>query len=197
MAFILKRVENSLDAFRAALEAGMDGFYLGVQPTRDAVCVVASDSASRSMKYNELPRLKNGEAVSKLMDVLEFPAKLSVIELMGEPGWKNALAAVEAQDSLGRVIFSSLEHSEILQLWAACPRARCGFVWEEDEAGAITEEEVSDLPEALLLHVPINSIHKRADFWKKYANRLAVWGVTDYEHIKSIGFDPFACAVDF
>ncbi|CDI04667.1 Glycerophosphoryl diester phosphodiesterase (fragment) [Candidatus Competibacter denitrificans Run_A_D11] len=36
-------LENSLDAFRAALAAGMDGFELDVQPTRDGVCLVLHD----------------------------------------------------------------------------------------------------------------------------------------------------------
>ena len=36
-------LENSMEAFRAALEAGMDGFELDVQPTRDGVAMVLHD----------------------------------------------------------------------------------------------------------------------------------------------------------
>jgi len=194
MTFILKRVENLPDASRAALEG--DGFQLVVQPTRDAVCVVSRDAALRGMKYSEAPPLKNFEAIPRLTDALDIPAKLINIELKGEPGWKNALAAVEASDSLGRVIFSSLEHSEILQLWAACPRARCGFIWEAGEANALTEEEILDLPDSLLLHIPLCSINKRADFWKKYANRLVVWDAPDYKSAALIGFNPLAYILD-
>ena len=37
------QLENSLAAFQAALAAGMDGFELDVQPTRDGVCMVLHD----------------------------------------------------------------------------------------------------------------------------------------------------------
>ena len=36
-------LENSMEAFRAALAAGMDGFELDVQPTLDGVCAVLHD----------------------------------------------------------------------------------------------------------------------------------------------------------
>jgi glycerophosphoryl diester phosphodiesterase len=62
-------LENSLDAFRAALVAGMDGFELDVQPTRDGVCRVLYDetlerTASaggilRQMKGFEVQRYEN------------------------------------------------------------------------------------------------------------------------------------------
>ena len=101
-----KHLENSLEAFRAALAAGMDGFELDVQPTRDGVCMVLHDDSLdrtatgggvlRQLRASELPPLRNGEAVPRLVDALELPAKLINVELKGEPGWKQALAAVEA-----------------------------------------------------------------------------------------------------
>ncbi|MDR0499191.1 MAG: hypothetical protein LBH03_05600 [Holophagales bacterium] len=196
---------NSLQAFSAATKEGFDGFALCVQPTADAVCVVIKDSdlghitssqgLLRKMKFSELPKLKNGESIPKLLDLLELPAKLINIELKGEPGWKNALSAVEASDSLGRVIFSSAEHSEILQLWAACPQAKCGFIWEIDEADALTKEEILNLPESLMLHIPAISVEKKPDFWEKYNNRLVVWDLSKYENMASIGFQPTVCIV--
>jgi glycerophosphoryl diester phosphodiesterase len=184
----------------------MDGFKLDVQTTRDAVCVVVSDDELshatsgqgflRRIKFSELPRLKNGEPIPRLLEVLELPAKLINIELKGEPGWKNALAAVEASDCLGRVIFSSAEHSEILQLWAACPQARCGFIWETDESDALTSEEIFDLPKSLLLHIPLCSVGKRPDFWKQFAGRLVVWGAVSREHVASLGLEPHVCIMD-
>jgi len=154
----LSHLENSMEAFRAALAAGMDGFELDVQPTRDGVCVVLHDDdlgrtaqgtgILRKMKAAELPPLKNGEPLPRLADVLDLPAKLINVELKGEPGWQQALAAVEAAEALDRVLFSSFEPSEVLQLWAACEAARCGFLWETQEAMDLTAEELADLPEA-------------------------------------------------
>ncbi len=91
-------LENSMEAFRAALAAGMDGFELDVQPTRDGVCAVLHDEELsrtargsgllRQLKAAELPLLKNGEPVPRLADVLELPARLINVELKGEPGWQ-------------------------------------------------------------------------------------------------------------
>jgi glycerophosphoryl diester phosphodiesterase len=182
-----KHLENSLEAFRAALAAGMDGFELDVQPTRDGVCVILHDedlvrTASgtgflRQMKAAELPALKNGERVPRLAEVLELPARLINVELKGEPGWQQALAAVEAAEALDRVLFSSFEHSEVLQLWAACETARCGFLWETDEALELGAEELADLPEALWLHPPLKAVKARPELWAPYAHRLALWGM--------------------
>jgi glycerophosphoryl diester phosphodiesterase len=183
----------------------MDGFCVCVQPTADAVCVVARDcdlapAASgggvlRRMKFGELPTLKNGEPVPKLSDALEIDAMVISIELVGEPGWKNALAAVEAGGLIDRVVFSSLEHSEVLQLWAACPQAKCGFIWKEGEADSVTEQEISDLPEALLLFAPMASVRKRAGFWGGYAGRLVIWGAAGPGDVAALGFEPFLCIV--
>jgi len=182
-----RHLENSMEAFRAALAAGMDGFELDVQPTRDGVCLVLHDETLdrtangsgllRQMKAAELPALKNGERLPRLADVLELPAKLINVELKGEPGWQQALATVEAAEALDRVLFSSFEHSEVLQLWAACETARCGFLWETDEARDLSAEELADLPEALWLHPPLKAVQARPELWAPYAKRLAVWGM--------------------
>ncbi|HWQ10822.1 MAG TPA: glycerophosphodiester phosphodiesterase family protein [Holophaga sp.] len=199
-------LENSMEAFRAALAAGMDGFELDVQPTQDGVCTVLHDDdlartaqgpgVLRRMRSSELPRLRNGEAVPRLSDVLELPAKLINIELKGEPGWQQALAAVEAAEALGRVLFSSFEHSEVLQLWAACPDARCGFLWETEEAEDLSAEALADLPPQLLLHLPLEAVAARPAFWKPYANRIALWGLRTPKEAGSLGFDPAILIAD-
>jgi glycerophosphoryl diester phosphodiesterase len=199
-------LENSLEAFRAALAVGMDGFELDVQPTRDGVCLVLHDedlsrTASgsgllRKMKAAELPPLKNGERVPRLADVLELPAKLINVELKGEPGWQQALATVEAAEALDRVLFSSFEHSEVLQLWSACESARCGFLWETDEAMELTAEELAALPEALWLHPPLKAVKARPDLWAPYASRLALWGMKRPAEAEGLPFVPAALIAD-
>lgn len=201
-----KHLENSMEAFRAALAAGMDGFELDVQPTQDGVCMVLHDDdlartaqgsgALRRMKATELPRLKNGEEVPRLSDVLDLPAKLINVELKGEPGWQQALAAVEGSEALGRVLFSSFEHSEILQLWAACPEARCGFLWETEEADELTQEELEDLPSQLMLHLPLSAVAKRPAFWKPFAARIALWGIRTPKEADGLGFTPAILIAD-
>lgn len=201
-----RHLENSLEAFRAALAAGMDGFELDVQPSLDGVCLVLHDDTLdrtaqgggvlRKMKSTELPPLKNGEPLPRLADVLELPAKLINVELKGEPGWQAALAAVEAAGAMRRVRFSSFEHSEILQLWASCPEAKCGFLWETEEALELTEDELSDLPQELWLHLPLEAVKARPEFWAPYAERLALWGMANPAEAKGLPFSPAVLIVD-
>ena len=195
-----QHLENSMEAFRAALDGGLDGFELDVQPTMDGVCMVLHDEelartaqsggVLRRMKSTELPKLKNGEEVPRLSDVLDLPAKLINVELKGEPGWQQALAAVEASEALDRVLFSSFEHSEVLQLWAACPAARCSFLWETDEADELTAEELEDLPAPLMFAVPLRAVVKRPAFWRPYASRIALWGLKTRKEADGLGFTP-------
>ena len=195
-----------MEAFRAALDAGMAGFELDVQPTRDGVCAVLHDEGLartaqgsgvlRQLKYAELPPLQNGEPLPRLADVLELPAPLINVELKGEPGWQQALATVEAAEALDRVLFSSFEHSEVLQLWAACPQARCGFLWEPGEAQDLTPEELADLPEALWLHPPLKAVKARPELWAPYADRLALWGMKTPAEAGGLPFVPAVLIVD-
>jgi glycerophosphoryl diester phosphodiesterase len=201
-----KHLENSMEAFRAALAAGMAGFELDVQPTRDGVCAVLHDEdlartangsgILRKLKAAELPLLKNAEPLPRLADVLELPAKLINVELKGEPGWQQALATVEAAEALDRVLFSSFEHSEVLQLWAACETARCGFLWELDEAMELSAEELADLPEALWLHPPLKAVKVTPRLWLPYADRLAIWGMKTPAEAKDLPFVPAVLIAD-
>lgn len=201
-----KHLENSMEAFRAALAAGMDGFELDVQPALDGVSMVLHDDdlartarsggILRRMKSGDLPLLKNGEAVPRLSEVLELPARLINVELKGEPGWKQALAAVEAAEALDRVLFSSFEHSEILQLWAACAEARVGFLWETEEALDLTEDELADLPPQVRLHVPLLAVETRPAFWAPYADRLVLWGMKRPAEAQGLPFEPAILIAD-
>lgn len=201
-----QHLENSMEAFRAALAIGMDGFELDVQPTQDGVCVVLHDDdlgrtcqdsgTLRRMKSNALPLLKNGEALPRLSDALELPARLINVELKGEPGWKQALAAVEAAEALDRVIFSSFEHTEVLQLWAECHEARCGFLWERAEAADLTREDLENLPAPLFFHPPLRAVKARPELWKPYAHRLALWGMKAPAEATGLGFEPAILITD-
>lgn len=201
-----RHLENSMEAFRAALSAGMAGFELDVQPSQDGVCLVLHDDdlgrtavsggILRQTRMSELPRLKNGEALPRLADVLELPAQLINVELKGEPGWQAALATVEACDALGRVLFSSFEHSEVLQLWAACPEARCGFLWEPEEALELTEEDLENLPQELWFHPPLSAVLAKPGLWQPYASRLALWGMATPTEAAGLPFRPAVLITD-
>ncbi len=199
-------LEIAMEAFRAALAAGRDGFELAVQPTRDGVSMVLHDEdlprtaegggVLRKMSASELPRLRNGEALPRLSEVLELPARLINVELKGEPGWQQALAAAEAEEALDKILFSSFEHSEVLQLWAACPQARCGFLWEGEEALDLSAGELEDLPEELFLHPPLQAVLARPETWAPYASRLVLWGMRTPKEASALPFQPYALISD-
>ena len=201
-----RHLENSMEAFRAALAAGMDGFELDVQPTQDGVCCVLHDDdlartaaaggILRKLKAADLPLLANGEAVPRLVDVLGLPFRLVNVELKGEPGWKHALAAVEASGALDRVLFSSFEHSEVFQLWSACHEARCGLLWEEEEAQELDQETLADLPAQLTFHVPLGAVKARPEFWAPHRARLVLWGMASPKEAEALGFEPAILIAD-
>jgi glycerophosphoryl diester phosphodiesterase len=184
----------------------MDGFELDVQPTQDGICHVLHDDdlvrtarqggILRKLKSAELPLLTNGETVPRLVDVLALPARLVNVELKGEPGWKQALAAVEASGALGRVLFSSFEHSEVFQLWSACHEARCGLLWEEDEAADLDQETLAELPDALTFHVPLAAVKARPSFWAPHRSRLVLWGLASPADAEGLGFEPAILIAD-
>lgn len=198
--------ENSMGAFRAAIAAGMDGFELDVQPTRDGVATVLHDDTLdrtaqgpgvlRQMTWSELPKLKNGEPLPRLADVLDLAPTLINVELKGEPGWQQALATVEAAEALDRVIFSSFEHSEVLQLWSACPQARCGFLWDTEEAEELDADALEDLPKELYLHPSLAAVKAKPELWSPYASRLVLWGMKTIEEARDLPFEPFALIAD-
>jgi glycerophosphoryl diester phosphodiesterase len=189
-----------MEAFRGAIAAGMDGFELDVQPTQDGVCCVLHDDdlartataggVLRKLKAADLPPLRNGEPVPRLVDALGLAPRLVNVELKGEPGWKQALAAVEASGALGRVLFSSFEHSEILQLWSACHEASCGLLWEASEAAELEAGTLADLPGQLRLHVPLSAVLARRSFWAPHRDRLVLWGMASPAEARELGFEP-------
>lgn len=204
--FSSNHLENSMEAFRAALSEGFDGFELDVQPTRDGVCCVLHDEdlartaqgggILRQLNASELPKLRNGEDVPRLSQVLELKARLINVELKGEPGWKQALAAVEAADALDRVLFSSFEPSEVLQLWADCHEARCGFLWDFEEALDLTAEDLAELPEQLMFHPPLDAVLATPGLWQPHASRLVVWGLKSFSAAKELPFQPAILIAD-
>ena len=85
-----KHLENSLEAFRGALAAGMDGFELDVQPTRDGVCMVLHDE--------DLARTANGSGLLRKMKVAELPPGQSALHDTIETTaglWLTPLRALE------------------------------------------------------------------------------------------------------
>ena len=200
LKYVNCHTDGPIHKLRDSLTPDLDGFRLDVQSARDGVCVVTHSDSSSCLTCND--SLKRGvvkEIVGsslRLIDALELPFKIVNIELIGEGVWKQALAAVEASGVLSRSIFSSFEHSEILQLWSACHEARCGLSWEDDETANLNHEMLSNLPDDLKICISMKAAKTRRDFWEPYRSRLIIWGAATPTEAQLLGFNPCVLTVD-
>jgi glycerophosphoryl diester phosphodiesterase len=200
LRYVNCNLDNPIPILRNLLTHEFDGFRLDVQSAMDGVCIVKHSDNLKVIPCND--RLTYGilrddmGSSFRLVDALELPFKIANIALIGEGGWRQALAAVEASAALNRVIFSSFEHSEILQLWSACRDAKCALSWEDDEAIALDHEMLSNLPDELKICISIKAAKARRDFWEPYKSRLVIWGATNLAETDLLGFRPSILIID-
>jgi glycerophosphoryl diester phosphodiesterase len=200
LSYVNCHLDDPVPTLRNLLTPEVGGFRLDVQRSRDGVCVVVHRDALKIITCSDRLHFdvsqETVEMPLRLFDVLELPFNIANIELMGECVWKQALAAVEASGALNRVIFSSFEHSEILQLWSACHEARCGLSWEDDETANLNHEMLSNLPDDLKICISIKAAKARQSFWEHYRSRLIISGAKTIAEADSLGFEPFITTVD-
>jgi glycerophosphoryl diester phosphodiesterase len=137
--------ENSLAAFEAALEAGLDGVELDVQRSADGVLVVYHDfempsgAAVSSLKLETLQTLDPN--IPSLKSVLElaarYPGTLLNLEIKARGvrthGLERELAQlVRATNLADRVIVSSFRPLSLLKLRLAAPELRVGLLFAPD-----------------------------------------------------------------
>jgi glycerophosphoryl diester phosphodiesterase len=144
--------ENTLAAFRRAVEVGARMIELDVQLTRDGEVVVMHDwtldrttdgsGPVRERSRNEIGRLDagswfgsafRGEPVPTLADVLAAIALPINVELkpVGDDGLESrALAIVEDAGAGGRVVFSSFSAVALESLRRISAGARVAVLWE-------------------------------------------------------------------
>ncbi|MDB4930694.1 MAG: glycerophosphoryl diester phosphodiesterase [Myxococcaceae bacterium] len=202
----LRALENSLASFRAALDAGLDGFELDVQRTADGALVVLHDPTLERTAFGhgplaqtaraDLPRLRNGEAIPGLDEALALPARCVNVELKEGAAWRAALDAVVAAGALGRVIFSSFDHAAIDALRGHRPDADCGWLMHPGET-------LHDDPAALVarargarLHLHGAAVLGRAAEWAPFAERIVLWGLPSMAEAALFGFTPAALIAD-
>jgi glycerophosphoryl diester phosphodiesterase len=143
--------ENTLPAFRRAVELGVPMVELDVQLTRDGHPVVIHDStlerttsgygAVRRRTLAEIAALDAGRwfapafagtRVPTLGDVLAtIPIRINVeLKAIGGDGLEHrALQAVEEAGALGRVVFSSFDPSTLERLRALSGEAELAVLW--------------------------------------------------------------------
>ena len=137
--------ENSLQAFQAALDAGLDGVETDLQRSRDGQTVLYHDytlpdgRAVGALTYKELqqadPHIPTLEALFIL--ARDYPGTLLNLELKTR-GWRTggleraAAAAVRASGLGGRVLVSSFNPLSLVRLRLYAPELRAALLVSPD-----------------------------------------------------------------
>lgn len=132
-----ERHENSLAAFRRAVEVGADGIELDVHPTRDGAFAVHHDAvipgagaiADLSAREVTAARLPNGEPVPLLDEALAQAASLDVwVELKALDRRLDAalVGLLRAGPAPARYAVHSFDHRIIQRLSTRYAELRCG-----------------------------------------------------------------------
>lgn len=182
--------ENTLEAFRKALDLGLDGFELDVHLTRDGVLVVHHDFALEGIPLSSLTSRELPAYVPPLEAVLRaFPGAWINVELKSLPpetdGREEALARLLARYPSDRLWVSSFDPLALVRLRRlgvgplgllyekpeALALAPClGVAWVHPWEGLLTEEGVRALKARYrVLAWTVNA--------RPRARLLAAWGV--------------------
>ncbi|MGC8968534.1 MAG: glycerophosphodiester phosphodiesterase [Thermus sp.] len=133
--------ENTLEAFRKALEAGLDGFELDVHLTRDGVLVVHHDFTLEGVPLASLTLRELPPYVPTLEAVLRsFPRAWINVELKSLPpetdGREEALARLLARYPSEKVWVSSFDPLALVRL-GRLGVGPLGLLYEKPEALAL------------------------------------------------------------
>jgi glycerophosphoryl diester phosphodiesterase len=130
--------ENTMRAFRLALEQGADGIELDVQRSADGVPVVIHDptlerttdgaGAVASHTWSAITRVRSrGEPVPRLEEVAAWAAETGAwlnVEIKAPGVEPAAVAAIEAAGVTGRTVFSSFDAASVREVGRLAPHAR-------------------------------------------------------------------------
>lgn len=149
--------ENTMLAFKKAIEVGIDGIELDVQLTKDGVPVIIHDETIdrttdgsgevRDYRYEELSKFDASYRFKKDGDVNKIPTleeyleyvkdfdivtnielKTGVYEYLGIE--EKVLDLVKKYNLMEKVIISSFNHYTIMRVKALEPEVKCGFLSE-------------------------------------------------------------------
>ena len=142
----LKAKENTLESFRLALEAGLDGVELDVWPTRDGVFAVRHDPdtplgpvfqvdyADLKAQEPDLPRLEEVLALKEAFPLAVFNVELKSFPGLGEEAARRLAALLRGREG---VWVSSFDPLALLALRKAAPGLPLGFLMAEDHSALL------------------------------------------------------------
>lgn len=211
-----KYPENTMLAFKKALECGVDGIELDVQLTKDGEVVIIHDETvdrttdgkgyvvdynyselaklDASFKFKEfgfncIPTLREYFELVKDSDIVtNIELKTSVNQYLGIE--KKVLNLIEEYKLQERVIISSFNHFSILRMKKIAPKLKCGFLSEDwiIDAGRYTNSHGIEC-----YHPRFNNlIPEVIEELKKYNLEINTWTVNeekDMEYLYSYEID--------
>ncbi|WP_291255486.1 glycerophosphodiester phosphodiesterase [Fusobacterium sp.] len=167
--FSSKYPENTMLAFKKAIEIGVDGIELDVQLTKDGVPVIIHDETLErttdgqgniiDFTYDEISKLdasykfKNLNIVNKIPTLNEYfdfvkdynivtnlELKTSVIEYFGIE--EKVFELIKKYKLENNIIISSFNHYSVLRFKKLAPNIKCGFLTESwlIDAGKYTQK---------------------------------------------------------
>jgi len=203
--------ENTLEAFRLAVEQQADGVELDVQLTKDGKVVVIHDETIdrvssgqgyvkdytlkelKKMSFNKLHPEYQGAKIPTLKEVLELlkPTDLTVnIELKtGIVPYKGiekkVLKLVKKAGMEDRVIYSSFYHPSLLKIKKLNPEAKTGILYSDGwvRVPSYAKELGVDAIHPATWHMQAPKLLEKA---KKKGLAVHVWTVNDPDLMKSL-----------
>lgn len=200
--------ENTLAAFKKAVEMNADGIELDVQLTSDGEMVICHDEevertsngkgwikdmtfeTVRSLDFSCGKNEYRGAKIPTLREVFELikPTKLLInVELktgiVFYPGIeKKVIELTEEYDFMDRVIFSSFNHYTVKKIKELRPNAKCGFLYMD---GTIDMPEYGKKHGVDALHPALYNLQFPGFMEDCFRNNLEVnvWPVNEEEHI--------------
>lgn len=186
--------ENTLAAFRAALDAGLDGLETDVQRTRDGALVLVHDFRVAGLRVCDASEAELRAAVPQLATLAELlalvrerPGTLLNVELK-TVGWNDrrlaaAVASALVASGLGeRLVVSSFSFVALLRFRLRAPRLRTAYLWSEEPRVPWLGRRPWPAP---LLHVDALHPHhpavtpERVARWRRRGLAVNVWTVND------------------
>lgn len=201
--------ENTLEAFRLAIQQGADGIELDVQMSADGHVVVAHDETLQRVtgvtgyiKDYTLQQLKAlsfdngmkafaGVQIPTLQEVLELvkPHNIEVnIELKTGEYWypgleQKTIEVVQNSGMENRVIYSSFNHYSVQKILELQPAAQVAYLYSDVY---LNVEQYAKQTGVFSIHPAVYHV-KMADFAEKYKQsgcKVRIWTVNDPDDMK-------------
>ena len=201
--------ENTLVAFRRALELGADGFEFDVTLTRDHVPIIIHDdtldrttNGKGNVKDFTLPELRRldaggwkgaeyrGEKMPTLAEVIDLVAplqphpilniELKASSLMSDGVESATLDVLSEKKYFHNIIISSFNPMTLMRMRLLAPQIPRGLLYSSDQPVHLRRAWLRPLVGPVALHPYYKMIDERLMSWAKQKNlRVNTWTVDD------------------